>query len=121
MMEDKAKEEAEVLDQEGSEEEKQDMAGATVSEPVEVESVSEPEPEPEPDADADADAVDDVAPEDTTAATAVADEDESGEDVEPEKEQSNKSQNMKWYVLHTYSGYEKKVRDQLSDRLSSMA
>jgi len=25
--------------------------------------------------------------------------------------------NMKWYVLHTYSGYEKKVRDQLHDRL----
>ncbi len=36
----------------------------------------------------------------------------------PVVEQSKKSSKMKWYVLHTYSGYEKKVRDQLSDRLS---
>ncbi len=37
--------------------------------------------------------------------------------VEAEEPTTSSNPNMKWYVLHTYSGYEKKVRDQLHDRL----
>ncbi|MGV8119509.1 MAG: transcription termination/antitermination protein NusG [Candidatus Xenobiia bacterium LiM19] len=38
----------------------------------------------------------------------------------PEEEKEEKDPNRKWYVVHTYSGYENKVRTNLLRRIESM-
>jgi len=41
-------------------------------------------------------------------------------EVLPEEEKEEKDPNRKWYVVHTYSGYENKVRTNLLRRIESM-
>jgi transcription termination/antitermination protein NusG len=50
--------------------------------------------------------------------TADADEDE--EDLEPVKAESPYDRPGQWFVIHSYSGYEKKVKSNLESRIASM-
>jgi len=50
--------------------------------------------------------------------TAEADEDE--EDLEPVKAESPYDRPGQWFVIHSYSGYEKKVKSNLESRIASM-
>ena len=56
-------------------------------------------------------------------AVTVDQDEEAGEPAEESEEEESApktlrtQEGMDWYVLHTYSGYEKKVRDQLRERL----
>src|SRR3970040_930802 len=40
--------------------------------------------------------------------------------VEPEEAEAPKDPNLKWYVIHTYSGYENKVKTNLERRMKTM-
>ncbi len=112
-----------------------DDAPQTAAEPepeVEVQTIAaeapaespEPEPEPEPAEDAAAaEAV--VAEAEQIVADAEADvvvTDEAGETVDeaPVKQKSPYDRPGRWFVLHTQSGYENKVRKNLEARTSSM-
>jgi transcriptional antiterminator NusG len=49
--------------------------------------------------------------------------DELGEDAEPgedEEEEEEDEPNRRWFVIHTYSGYENKVKTNLEHRIESM-
>jgi transcriptional antiterminator NusG len=58
---------------------------------------------------------------DATGAHETADEeDEEGRDEEAPARQSPYDRPGRWYVVHTYAGYENKVRSNLQSRISSM-
>src|ERR687888_1000303 len=38
---------------------------------------------------------------------------------EPEQPERPANPNMKWYIIHTYSGFEKKVRESLQSRVQA--
>ena len=58
---------------------------------------------------------------DTTAATAVTEPDESQAAATAAPAQKKSDDRKKWYVIHTYSGYENKVKANLERRIHSMA
>lgn len=74
-----------------------------------------PEPPPAPDSPAPRDQEDAAAPEE-----APAPPDDAAEEVEEEPPVSPYDLPGSWYVIHSYSGYEKKVKDNLATRISSM-
>ena len=45
---------------------------------------------------------------------------EQASQAAPETTDSAKNENVKWYVIHTYSGYENKVKTNLEHRIQSM-
>ncbi|MEY2424879.1 MAG: transcription termination/antitermination protein NusG, partial [Actinomycetota bacterium] len=46
--------------------------------------------------------------------------DEDGEEAEPVKAESPYDRPGQWFVIHSYSGYEKKVKSNLESRIASM-
>jgi transcriptional antiterminator NusG len=48
------------------------------------------------------------------------DEDEDDEDAEPVRAESPYDRPGQWFVIHSYSGYEKKVKSNLESRIASM-
>lgn len=74
-----------------------------------------PEPPPAPDSPAAQDQEDEAAPDE-----APAPPDAAAEEVEEEPPVSPYDLPGSWYVIHSYSGYEKKVKDNLATRISSM-
>ena len=59
---------------------------------------------------------------------ALAAQDDTGSDAEPEEEPAAKpgqeseapDDSMNWYVIHTYSGYERKVKQSLEERIRTL-
>ena len=43
----------------------------------------------------------------------------AGEAAEPAAPEKPKNPNMRWYIVHTYSGFEKKVRESLQSRIQA--
>jgi transcriptional antiterminator NusG len=76
-----------------------------------VESASEPDAEAVPDS-VENDAADAESP--------AAEEGESGEEEQPEEPAVERPEGTAWYVIHSYSGYENKVKKNLEHRIASM-
>jgi transcription termination/antitermination protein NusG len=102
----------------------------TPEEPVEVEA-SSPEVEDltpdalvfEPEAEAEAEAGAEVEPQAVAVLTEdelFSDEDEDDEDTEPVVLESPYDRPGSWYVIHSYAGYENKVKSNLESRIASM-
>jgi transcriptional antiterminator NusG len=91
-----------------------EAAEASAVEPeAEPEPVAEPEPAAEPEQDEVVDA--------TAAAVEVSEEAVAEDEEEEEEEEENDFfAPGDWYVVHTYAGYENKVRANLSSRIQSM-
>ena len=64
----------------------------------------------------------DIDTEEEAAASAAATEDEAEDEVDPYEEfkKDLRRRPGKWYVIHTYAGFERKVRDNLTQRATSM-
>lgn len=88
------------------------MAEDTVKEELEkklfIDVVEEPKPEPEPAAPESAD--------EARAGVAI----EERPEAEAPAEEKPKDPRVRWYVIHTYSGYENKVKSNLERRMQSM-
>ena len=88
--------------------------GTDGSLPDDAEPEEAPEPAPAPE--------DEAAREDEAAAPPEAAEAEEAEEAEAEEAPAVSPYDLpgSWYVIHSYSGYEKKVKDNLATRISSM-
>ena len=104
-----------------------DESSTPVEEPTAVDASSQTPAEPAPDVAAADDAESTHEPDQVSASSDVApaeepgaESDEAEPDEAPEPKVSPYDRPGKWYVLHTQSGYEKKVRTNLEARTSSM-
>lgn len=100
----------------GSDGSRPDVEGGAAPEPERA-----PEPPPAPDDPAARDQEGAAAPDGAPAPPdAAAEEAATAEEVEEEPPVSPYDLPGSWYVIHSYSGYEKKVKDNLATRISSM-